>query len=153
MPAGILAVYGLFDNENLGISVGGAIFCNGRIQYDKKYIEFSRMYLIQDLPKNSESQFIGNCLKSLKKKYPTYLGVVTWADLNRGHNGIIYKASNFAFDGMSRSVKKYQGKNKKTIYERTANAQSIYCGFDNPKKRFIYYFDKKLREKKRNENI
>ena len=31
MPAGIMAVYGLFDNMNLGIAIGGAVFCNGRI--------------------------------------------------------------------------------------------------------------------------
>jgi hypothetical protein len=153
MPAGIMAVYGLFDCQNLGIAVGGAVFCNGRIQYDKKFLEFSRMYLMQDLPKNSESFFISKCLKSLQHKFPSYTGVVTWADGSRGHIGTIYLASNFNFDGLSRAVKKFQGKNKKFIYERTSSETSIFCGLDQPKKRFKYFFDKKLREKQRNENI
>jgi hypothetical protein len=152
MPAGIMAVYGLFDNMNLGIAIGGAVFCNGRIQYDKKYIEFSRMFLLNDLPKNSESNFIAKCMKALHKKYPSYLGIVTWADSNRGHNGTIYKAANFTFDGMSRPVKKYAGKNKKVIYQRTANSLSIQIGEDSAKYRFIYYFDKKKREQSRKIN-
>jgi hypothetical protein len=153
MPAGIMAVYGLFDNSQLGIAVGGAVFCNGRIQYDKKFIEFSRMYLINELPKNSESKFISLCMKALEKKYPLYLGVVTWADTNRNHNGTIYKASNFCYDGKSRPVKKFMGKNKKFIYERTSTSNSVQCGIESPKLRFIYYFNPKKREQKRNENL
>jgi len=153
MPAGILAAYGLFDPERLNMAIGGAVFCNGRIQYDKKFIEFSRMYMLDELPKNTESWFISKCLKALFKKYPTYQGVVTWADLKRNHNGGIYLASNFVYDGQSRAVKKYLGKNKKFIYERTSNEMSIYAGVDIPKKRFIYYFDKKQRETKKNENL
>ena len=146
MPAGILACYGLFDENKLGISVGGAVFCNGRIQYDGVYIEFSRMFMYDFLPSNSESSFIGKCMKSLKKKFPSYKGVVTWADSNRGHNGIIYLASNFVYDGESRKVNKYVGKNKKIIYQRTATKSDILIGHDLPKKRFIYYFDSKIRE-------
>jgi len=146
MPAGILSVYGLFDKNKLDISIGGAVFCNGRIQYDKKYIEFSRMFIINDLGKNTESWFISKCIKALKIKYPTYQGLVTWADTKQGHTGIIYLASNFIFDGYSRQVKKFTGKNKKVIFQRTASKNDIFIGLDIPKKRFIYYFDNKKRE-------
>ena len=150
MPAGILACYGLFDESKLGMAVGGAVFCNGRIQYEGIYIEFSRMFMYDFLPKNTESSFMAKCMKALQKKFPTYKGVVTWADAGRGHTGGIYLASNFVYDGDSRKVKKFVGKNKKVIYQRTATATDICVGEDMPKKRFIYYFDAKVRERLRN---
>lgn len=146
MPAGILSVYGLFDESKLGICIGGAVFCNGRIQYENKYIEFSRMWMSDNFGTNTESWFISKCIKALKKKYPKYEGIVSWADENIGHNGTIYLASNFVFDGFSRKVKKFLGKNKKIIYERTSTSNHICIGEDLPKKRFIYYFDAKKRE-------
>ena len=87
----------------------------------------------------------------LAKKYPTYKGVVTWSDCNIGHDGTIYKALNFVFDGQSRVVNKYQGTNKKTIYQRTATKGSVLIGKDKPKNRFVYCeeSDKREREKMR----
>lgn len=153
MPAGIMSVYGIFDEFNFNC-LGACVFCNGRIQYENKFIEFSRMWVNDELGKNTESWFISKCMKKLQKKYKNYEGVVTWADCNIGHNGIIYLASNFIYDGNSRKVKKYIGKNKKIIYQRTATKNDICIGFDLPKKRFIYYFDAKKREflKQQHEN-
>lgn len=126
--------------------VGGAVFTNGRIQYDKIYIEFSRLWISDNYGTNTESWFIAKCIKDIKNKYPDYKGVVSWADLGRGHKGTIYLASNFVFDGKSRNVKKYRGINNKVIYQRTATKDSIEIGEDNPKNRYIYYFDNKKRE-------
>jgi hypothetical protein len=151
MPAGIMAVYGLFDKNMLGIAVGGAVFCNGRIQYEGKYLEFSRMWMSDKYGTNTESWFMAKCIKALKKKYSTYEGIVTWADASKGHTGTIYLAANFVYDGDSRKVKKFTGKNKKVIYQRTATVNDICVGEDMPKKRFIYYFNSKKREQlKRN---
>ncbi len=150
MPAGIMAVYGIFDQTRLNIAIGGAVFCNGRIQYENKYIEFSRMFIYDFLGKNSESWFIGKCIKNLKNKFPKYDGIVTWSDSNKGHIGTIYLASNFIYDGESRKVKKFKGKDKKVIYQRTAKKGDIEIGEDLPKKRFIYYFNSKKRELLRN---
>jgi len=148
MPAGIMAVYGLFDEHNFRC-LGACVFTNGRIQYDGVFLEFSRLWITDELGKNIESYFVSRCLKALQNKYTTYKGVVTWADCNIGHSGTVYKALNFAYDGKSRAVKKYKGNNKKTIYQRTATKDSILIGKDKPKNRFIYYFDKKERERMR----
>jgi hypothetical protein len=149
LPAGIMAVYGLFDERELGKAVGGAVFCNGRIQYDGRLLEFSRMWISDHYGTNTESWFMAKCLKALNKKFPTHEGVVTWADCNIGHNGTIYLAANFVYDGESRTVKKFLGKNKKVIYERTSTSSDICIGKEMPKKRFIYYFDSKIREQKK----
>ena len=149
MPAGILACYCMFDENQLNKVVAAAVFCNGRIQYENIFIEFSRLWVCDDFGKNSETYFMAKCLRQLQKKYPNYRGVVTWADPKQNHNGTIYVASNFVFDGMSRKVAKYVGASGRQIYQRTATKDSIQIGVDKPKKRFVYYFDKKQREQKR----
>jgi len=101
MPAGILSVYGLFDKNKLDISIGGAVFCNGRIQYDKKYIEFSRMFIINDLGKNTESWFVSRALNMLKEEKPHIQAVVSFADGTQGHVGTIYQALNAIYYGTS----------------------------------------------------
>jgi hypothetical protein len=151
MPAGILACYGLYDDEDSLLPVGAIVYTNGRVQYQNKFIEFARMYLFDEVPKNAESYFIGRTLKLLAKKYPTYEGVVTWADKNIGHTGTVYLASNFNFDGMSRATKKFKSSTGKIVYQRTILDESQYAsaGLDKPKLRFKYYFDKKKREQMR----
>ena len=152
MPAGLLACFALYDDDNLINPIGGACFSNGRIQYDKIYLDFSRLYLYDEVPKNSETFFIGQCIRELKKTYPNYKGIVSWADANQGHTGVIYKASNFIFDGMSRKVKKYISETGNTVYQRTVIDKTKFKEIqsDIPKYRYIYYFDNKKREALRN---
>uniref|UniRef100_A0A6H1ZUB1 Uncharacterized protein n=1 Tax=viral metagenome TaxID=1070528 RepID=A0A6H1ZUB1_9ZZZZ len=152
MPAGILACYGLYEQEDSLCPIGAIVYCNGRIQYQNKFIEFSRMYLYDEIPKNTESYFIAKTLKMLQKKFPSFEGVVTWADENIGHKGTVYVASNFVFDGMSRVTKKFKSNTGKTVYQRTVIDENQYklLNPDKPKLRFKYYFDKKKREEMRN---
>jgi len=58
------------------------------------YCEFDRMWLSDELPKNSESQVIGLLLSYLKQVYPKIKFVITYADGSVGNYGTIYKASN-----------------------------------------------------------
>jgi hypothetical protein len=146
----------MYEPNGLGTPIAAAVFSNGRVQYDQMYLEFSRMWISDDYGKNSESKFIAMCLRDLAKKYPNYKGVVTWADGGQGHNGAIYRAANFYFDGNSRVVNKYINKNGRTIYERTATDKAYKktnrleaVKTDAIKKRYIYLFDKKQRENKR----
>lgn len=66
---------------------------------DQEALELRRFCLIDDTPRNSESFFLAATLRWLRKR--TKIGtVVTFADPNAGHTGIIYKASNFKYDGL-----------------------------------------------------
>jgi hypothetical protein len=58
------------------------------------YAEFDRMWLSDELPKNSESQVISLLLSYLKQVYPKIVFLITYADESAGNTGIIYKASN-----------------------------------------------------------
>ena len=55
-------------------------------------LTLSRLLLSDDLPKNSESRFIGVVLWSLRKNSRLKF-MVAYADPSRGHLGIIYQAT------------------------------------------------------------
>ena len=95
-------VFVLHYNEAV---VGAAIF--GRPisrHYDKDTLELRRFVLTDSMPRNSESYFLSRCLKWIQKNDRTVVRVVTFADPNAGHNGVIYRASNFMFDGEESSA-------------------------------------------------
>lgn len=74
-------------------------------------IELRRLVCIDDTPKNTESYFIGKMLRWLKNN-TTIKIVVSYADEEYGHSGIIYKASNFKYLGFKKGAKviMYNGK-------------------------------------------
>ena len=115
-------------NDNL---IGGMIY--GRIAMAgvwKKYvekeselIELRRLCCIDDTPKNTESYFIGYTLRWLKINTDIQL-VLSYADSNFGHSGIIYQATNFQHVGMTANGriiiynnKRYHDKTIRTKYK------------------------------------
>lgn len=62
--------------------------------------ELRRLCCIDDTPTNTESYFIGQTLKWIKKNTDIEV-IVSYADLEQGHAGVIYKASNFLYLGQS----------------------------------------------------
>ena len=58
------------------------------------FCEFDRMWLSDELPKNSESQVIGLLLSYIKQVYPNIKFIITYADGSVGNKGIIYQATN-----------------------------------------------------------
>lgn len=68
----------------------------------KKVYELRRLCLIDNTPKNAESYFIGKCLRYLKQN-TSIDTIVSYADPNKGHKGIIYKASNFNYLGTQKT--------------------------------------------------
>ncbi len=109
--------FGLYDEYST--LIGAMIY--GRLamaNQHKKYtdniediIELRRLACIDDTPKNTESYFIGQTLKWLSKNTSIKV-VLSYADSEVGHSGIIYKASNFTLEGMTQNqrVIVYQGK-------------------------------------------
>ena len=154
MPAGILKCFVLLDHNNI-TPLGAAVFSNGRIQYQNKYLDFSRLWVDDRCPKNTESRFVSRCIKDLQNLFTDFEGIVTWADPKQGHTGALYRACNFTFDGYSRTVNRYKGLfTGRTIYQRSYTGQLgvLRLPSDVPKKRFIYYFDKRKRESTRIES-
>ena len=118
----------LMDGDRL---IGGMIY--GRFAMAnvwKKYsdrpedvIELRRLCCIDDTPKNTESYFIGATLRYLKK-HTDIQTVISYADPEYGHEGIIYQASNFELVGETSkgrviiwNGKKYHDKAIRTKYK------------------------------------
>jgi len=63
------------------------------------YLEIGKMCMIDEEPRNSESQMISQLKKWIKKNRPNVLFLYTLADGIMGKCGYVYQASNFQYGG------------------------------------------------------
>jgi hypothetical protein len=98
---------GLFKDEKL---VGVAMWGYGvrpRHTIDRmfpsldvaNYLELNRLCLLDEMPRNSESQFIRKNVEYIKVHFPDVKLLFSWADGLRGKCGYVYQASNFYYGG------------------------------------------------------
>jgi hypothetical protein len=71
-------------------------------QNPEQVLELRRLCLIDDTPKNAESFFVGSTLRWLKKN-TVWEYVISYADEEQGHTGVIYRASNFKYLGKTKA--------------------------------------------------
>ena len=107
-------IYGRFAMANVWKKYGDS---------PEEVIELRRLCCIDDTPKNTESYFIGKTLRWLKKN-TAIKTVISYADPEYGHEGIIYQASNFRKTGKTSvgrvimfNGKKYHDKAIRTKYK------------------------------------
>jgi len=86
-------------------------------------IELRRLCCVDNTPKNAESFLIGRSLRLLRKDWGGKV-VVSYADKEYGHEGVIYKASNFKCLGDQKGArvivfngKRYHDKSIRTKYK------------------------------------
>lgn len=123
-------VYSLWNDELL---IGVAIYgkpCGSNVErkYGAGTLELRRFCIINEAPRNSESYFLGATLRHLKKLNES--NVISYADTNQGHEGVIYKASNFKYLGTEKYGTKYlkiKGKSKmvssRNVYQKKPNGE------------------------------
>lgn len=82
------------------------------VDNENDLIELRRLVCVDDTPKNTESFFISKTIKwllwntNIKK-------IISYADNTQGHTGVIYKASNFKFEGETMPGKVIEYNNRK----------------------------------------
>lgn len=59
-------------------------------------IELTRLWVCDSVPKNGESFLIGNTLRKCGKEI-----VVSFAEIDQGHLGVVYQATNWLYTGLS----------------------------------------------------
>lgn len=95
-----MATLGLFSSWE---PVGVMVFALGPKETEKRYgvtcWELARLYLLDELPKNSESWFIARAIKWVQRNHPEIKCLVSYADPSAFHRGTIYRASNWIADG------------------------------------------------------
>ena len=126
-----------------------------------KCFELRRLVCIDDTPTNTESYFIGQTFKWLKQNTDIEV-IVSFADEEYGHSGIIYKATNFEYCGTTSPSKKLivdgkeyhsrslnqldrpYGRELKRRYD--AGDENIYWKNTKFKHIYVYYFNKKIKK-------
>jgi hypothetical protein len=87
------------------IAVGVIVFALPPNQTAKRYggvtWELARLWVNDDVPTNAESYLIGKAVRYIKRKHRQVRFLVSYADPSAGHKGTIYRASNWALDGMT----------------------------------------------------
>ena len=165
--------YGLFTEGNFGIPkmIGAMMYAHPSMpataaKYNPinptKCLELRRLVCIDATPKNTESFFIGQTFKLLKRDTDMEV-IVSFADQHHGHTGVIYKATNFDYlgetsrgrilmvDGKemhSRSLNQLDrpyGRELKRRYE--AGDENIFWKNTKPKHIYVYYLNKKIKRK------
>ena len=133
--------------------------------------ELRRLCCLDEAPTNTESYFISQTLKWLRQNTDVEV-VISYADLEQGHEGIIYKASNFHYLGQSGGGsilmvdgKKYHARSmnqKEKPYGRElkrrwnnkeghsfwdSKEENMYYVDTKPKNIYVYYLSKKAKKK------
>ena len=65
----------------------------------KDYYEIGKMCMLDEMPKNSESQMLSKVVKWIKEYLPQKLFLFTWADGIVGKAGYVYQSFNFLYGG------------------------------------------------------
>lgn len=135
-----------FEVSHEGELVGAVLFGQMSTTAWKKFgdnenqvLELRRLVLLDECGRNSESRVIGCCLRWIKKNLPLVRTIVSYADPMYGHEGVIYKASNFELIGTTPADKGfYDPETGKTYHSRAMRTK--YHGDYKP-------FVKRLRAK------
>ena len=135
-PVGVI-VYGTPSSSSLRSGIAG-------VGNAYNVIELTRLWVSDSVPRNGESFLIGNTLKKCGKEI-----VVSYAEIQQGHVGIVYQATNWIYTGLSakRTNWTIEGIDKhcqtiadkytaKEIREKYGNSFSLV---DRPRKhRYVY---------------
>jgi hypothetical protein len=101
-PAIVLLCLAMFERGRI---VGCVVYSAPPREADKRYggktWELSRLYLIDEIPRNAESWLIGQSIRFIARNNRDVRYLLSYADPSAGHSGTIYKASNWTTDGMT----------------------------------------------------
>lgn len=167
IPGGKLVKFGVWENDKF---IGAVLFGSGVCpQIGNKYklnqtqiCELVRVALTKH--ETPVTKIISICLKILKKDFPSLKIIVSYADKDQGHEGVIYRAGNWYLEGISNENKKGNSYiiNGEKIHSRTlhkkygVNSLKINWLRENidpkadlwlnkGKYKFLYFFDEKLK--------
>lgn len=152
----------LFKLYDGGLLIGVAIFglpCSANVTkcYGRNTLELRRFATVDGREKNINSWFLGACLKHLRK-YTKWKHIVSYADPNYGHTGIIYKATNWLYFGLENSnnpgkllykgnkyskrqvYQKYNGKYIKKALELQKALKNNKAKWVDKKRKHVYFY-------------
>jgi hypothetical protein len=167
LPGGTKLAFGVFlDNRLLGAVTLGVGPMNahrlveGAVPED--CLTFTRLWLADELPPNSESRVIGIVLRSLRR-HTSIKFLISYADPSQGHIGTIYQATGWLYTGLSEAMPLYDLGDGKARHSRSlahsygthsvryfsAHGVAVKLVPQAPKHRYVYFLDPALRSRLR----
>jgi hypothetical protein len=125
-------------------------------------LALSRLWLSEELPKNSESRFLGIVMRALKRNTSLKF-LVSYADPTQGHLGTVYQATNWIYTGLSQATPLYDIGNGRYYHSRSLSHSFGSHGLahfqrhsidiklvpQEAKHRYLYFLDSSWRERLR----
>lgn len=75
-------------------------------RYGGETWELSRLYLVDEVPKNAETWLLSKSVKIVRRERPDVEFLLSYADPSVGHAGTVYRASNWRPDGKTDDERK-----------------------------------------------
>jgi hypothetical protein len=159
MPGGTWFTFGVFlDSSLLGVmTLGAGPFLVHQLvdgAQPDDCIVLTRLWLSDELPRNSESRVLGIVLRALRRDTKLKV-VVAYSDPAAGHLGTIYQATNWVYTGLSTATASYDLGDGVPRHSRTVGqvfgshsvkhlkASGILARLvpQNAKHRYLYFLD------------
>lgn len=153
MPKSKLAKIGVWeDGKYIGAVIYGVGATRSLVQKyglsPEQGCELVRVAL--DKHSNPVSKIVAISLTMIRKRYTGLKLVVSFADPEQGHEGIIYKAGNWIYDGKSQASdeylykgKRWQGRSFRNKYKGMEKHPDVKIVKGSSKHRYIYPLDRK----------
>jgi hypothetical protein len=95
-PAEVSLTLGLYRGSKLlGVMTFSEVKRALADRFGAQTWELSRLWIKDKVPTNAESFFIGRAIRLLKRERPELRMLISFADPEAGHSGVIYRASNW----------------------------------------------------------
>ncbi|MFQ5874639.1 MAG: DNA methyltransferase [Dehalococcoidia bacterium] len=163
LPGGTRLAFGVFVGKSLlgALTLGVGPFNAYRLVSGAgphHCMTLTRLWLSDELPRNSESRTLGLVLRALKR-HTSLKFLVTYADPAQGHLGIIYQATNWAYTGLSEPMPLYDLGDGKRRHSRSlshaygTHSLQHFANHDvplklvpqNAKYRYVFFLDRSWR--------
>jgi len=95
-PPSHLLVLGLYRGSKvLGVVVYSRPHKPMTDRFGQETWELSRLWINDSVPKNAETFLIGRSIRYIKRNHRNIKTLISFADPEAGHSGVIYRASNW----------------------------------------------------------
>ena len=167
MPGGTQLAFGVFNGYRLlgAVTLGVGPFNAHRLvegASPSDCLTLSRLWLSDELPKNSESRVVGVVLRALRRSTKVRF-LLSYADPAAGHVGAIYQAADWIYTGLSNAMPLYdigdgQARHSRSLAHafgthsvRYFQGQGVLIKVipQSAKHRYIYFLDQTWRTKLR----
>lgn len=132
-----------FDNRLVGVCTIGKPASHTLIkgvageENADRVFELNRLCLLDEIPKNSESRFLGWVLREVPRDWI----LVSYADTDFGHEGIVYRATNWKYvgDSIPFTDKTLPGKDHRSVPKNLRkNNPDLISKKRSLKRRYVY---------------